>query len=291
MPLAANSMSDPAVEAFTYSYPDAPAPSPGKIISGRYSRAADYHMRRRAGTRDWLITYTLSGEGCYRLGSFTHFCRRGQVVTLAPGTPHDYATAETGAPWVFFWAHFNPRLQWVDWLQRGEVHPGLHVLFISDSSTRLRLGQAFNRLVRDSGSMGIFQEDLAQNALEEILTLVARQHGRNARRFDPRIEMVLYRLEDSLGTPLAIAELAKMVSLSPSRLAHLFKEQVGDSVIEVHLKLRLRHASRLLERTPRSIGEIAGDIGFESPFHFSRQFKAYYGMSPSAYRKRCQGEA
>ena len=265
---------------------EAPAPPPGKIIAGYAAAAWGYHIRRSAGTRDWLITYTLGGQGRYRVGSFIYNCRPGEVVTLAPGISHDYATANPAMPWEFYWAHFNLRLGWANWLQRAEIHPGLHVLFISDRATRRRLKQTFKRLVQDSRSSSLFQDDLAQNGLEEFLILAARQAEQTARHLDARVEVVLRCLEENLSASVTIVELAELVSLSPSRLAHLFKEQMGDSIIELHLKLRLRHASHLLERTARPIGEIAEEVGFQSPFHFSRQFKIYYGMSPSAYRRK-----
>lgn len=268
---------------------EAPAPPPGKIIAGYAKTAWGYHIRRSAGTRDWLVTYTLGGEGRYRVGSFIYNCRPGEIVTLAPGTSHDYATAKSGMSWEFYWAHFNPRPNWANWLQRTEIYPGLQVLFIGDRSTRRRLIRTFKRLVQDSRRSSVFQDDLAQNALEEFLILAARQAEQSARHLDARVEVVLRRLEENLSASLTIVELAEVVSLSPSRLAHLFKEQLGDSIIEMHLKLRLRQAGHLLERTARPIGEIAQEVGFQSPFHFSRQFKIYYGISPSGYRKQYQG--
>src|SRR5262245_62878288 len=90
-------------------FAEAPAPPPGKIVAGHAEKAWGYHIRRSLGTRDWLITYTLSGEGRYQVGAFIYDCRPGEIVTLAPGTSHDYATATPVAPWEFYWAHFNPR--------------------------------------------------------------------------------------------------------------------------------------------------------------------------------------
>jgi AraC family transcriptional regulator of arabinose operon len=54
------------------------------------------------------------------------------------------------------------------------------------------------------------------------------------------------------------------------------------------LNLRLRQAARLLEFTSLSVGAIAREVGYLSPFHFSRQFKAYFGLSPSLFRQQVQ---
>jgi hypothetical protein len=48
----------------------------------------------------------------------------------------------------------------------------------------------------------------------------------------------------------------------------------------------LCHAAMLLERTNFSVGEVARQCGFASPFHFSRQFKAAFGDAPQRLRAR-----
>jgi AraC family transcriptional regulator of arabinose operon len=87
---------------------------------------------------------------------------------------------------------------------------------------------------------------------------------------------------------LTITALAQQVSLSPSRLSHLFKAQVGRSIIETMVSIRLHQTERLLKYTSLHIGEIAHEVGFQSASYFSRQFKAHYGLSPEAYRQQQQ---
>jgi AraC family transcriptional regulator of arabinose operon len=89
-----------------------------------------------------------------------------------------------------------------------------------------------------------------------------------------------------LGEPQDVPGLARLAGLSPSRFAHRFKEETGDSVIAYLMKLRLREGARLLEFSGRSVKEVAGDVGFESPFYFSRQFRRQYGQSPRAYLRK-----
>ena len=49
-------------------------------------------------------------------------------------------------------------------------------------------------------------------------------------------------------------------------------------------RLRLSQARRMLEFTNRPVGEIARSVGFQSSYHFSRQFKSSFGLSPQIYR-------
>ena len=96
--------------------------------------------------------------------------------------------------------------------------------------------------------------------------------------------MARQHLAEHLAAPQSIAGLAGVAGLSPSRFAHRFKADTGDSPIAYLTKLRLRQAARLLELRGRSVGEAARDVGFDSPFYFSRQFKKQYGVSPREYQ-------
>ncbi|MFN8493671.1 MAG: helix-turn-helix domain-containing protein [Caldilineaceae bacterium] len=284
----ANFMHDPATDHAVNNLPITPAPPPGVVVADLFGASYGYHVRRPHGTRDWLLTFTLDGEGCYQLADQTYHCQVGDIFILAPGTPHDYATASPAAPWTFYWAHFIPRSSWLEWLQLPALGPGLLSQTIDDARLRQRIEQAFARLLHDSRGIGAWQAELSANALEEILLLVAQQQAQTARSLDTRIETILLHVHHCFAEPINIGALAQRVALSPSRLAHLFKTQMGISLMEMVISLRLRQAARLLEFTSLTVGEIARQVGFQSPFYFSRQFKRYYGRSPSAYRQQTQ---
>jgi AraC family transcriptional regulator of arabinose operon len=138
---------------------------------------------------------------------------------------------------------------------------------------------------------GALQRELALNGLEEVLLLAVHENAQTGRRPpDPRVERVLELISHDLAAPHSLVTLAAEVGLSPSRLAHLFKHELGDSVTNTVLTLRLRQAARLLEYTSRRVGAIAGDVGFSSAFYFSRQFHRHFGLSPRAYRARMARE-
>ena len=71
---------------------DTPAPLPGLLVADFFSQGASYRSRRRMGTRDWLITFTVAGRGLYRLAGQEYGCGPGDVMLLQPGAPHDYGT-------------------------------------------------------------------------------------------------------------------------------------------------------------------------------------------------------
>jgi len=77
---------------------------------------------------------------------------------------------------------------------------------------------------------------------------------------------------------------AAKLNLSPNYLSDLLQKFTGKSTLEhIHLEL-VEKAKSLLWDTDHSISEIAYELGFEHPSHFTKVFKAKTGKSPREYR-------
>ena len=92
-------------------------------------------------------------------------------------------------------------------------------------------------------------------------------------------------MSSALGEEISIEGLAERVFLSPSRLAHLFREQMGVSIVRWREDQRIIRAKQLLHTTLLPIAVIAQQIGYDDQLYFSRVFKKRVGVSPSEYRK------
>ena len=72
--------------------------------------------------------------------------------------------------------------------------------------------------------------------------------------------------------------------MSPSHFAHRFSAVARVSPMRYLREVRLDTArSRLLGNGAR-VSEVAVAVGFESPAHFTREFKRRFGVSPSKTR-------
>lgn len=262
----------------------------GRLLADHFCVPFGYSTRRSKGSQDWLLTYTLSGSGVFKIGNDIRPCEAGDAVLLPPGTPHLYATQE-GTVWEFVWVHVVPPPHWSGLLQLTRSHGGLVYIPVGEETVKRRLLDAFHRTIRDSKDLHPYSAELAMTGVEEILLLLNRQQRHTSNpAIDPRVSDVLHILMHRMSEPHSVAALARSVSLSPSRLAHMFKEQVGESIIDMLSKIRLRQASRLLRFTTLQVNEIARDVGFPDPFYFTKQFKASYRVSPSEYRRQSVSE-
>lgn len=106
-----------------------------------------------------------------------------------------------------------------------------------------------------------------------------------SRLLDRRIQVVVMLLESSSHKQLAIEDMARLVNLSPGRLAHLFKSEMELTIQQYLTRLRLAKAKSQLESSFLSIKEIAASAGFSSVTRFVVCFKNVVGATPAHYRK------
>jgi AraC family transcriptional regulator len=104
---------------------------------------------------------------------------------------------------------------------------------------------------------------------------------------DSMVSQVCELIRQRLEGPITLAELARAVHRSPSRLAHRFREATGVPVRRFILWRRLRAAAEIAMRGS-SLTEAAHAAGFSDSAHLSRTFRSMFGIAPSFLFKRGQ---
>jgi AraC-like DNA-binding protein len=83
-----------------------------------------------------------------------------------------------------------------------------------------------------------------------------------------------------------IRELAIRFSLSVDQLEKLYRKVHGESIKQMLIRRKLEQAIDLMRTGTLNITNICERTGFENPLYFSRIFKQYCGLSPSAYQDK-----
>ncbi len=84
----------------------------------------------------------------------------------------------------------------------------------------------------------------------------------------------------------SVERMAERVSLSVSRFYQLYREIFGIAPQKDLQSTRVEHAKQLLLQGQHSVGEIAELTGYNSIYHFIRQFKLICGVTPGKYNAR-----
>ena len=129
---------------------------------------------------------------------------------------------------------------------------------------------------------------IAANLLENFFADFARysSSGLELRAVPPDGLLRAKRtIEQGYAEPLRLAGLARIAGYSPSHFSALFRRQFGLAPVAFLIRHRMQRAADLLQDKNRTVGEIAGQVGYADLFQFSKLSKKYFGRSPRSWRE------
>lgn len=95
-----------------------------------------------------------------------------------------------------------------------------------------------------------------------------------------RVAKAIRQLRRDFRAPLTLPELAKAAGMSATSFHQHFKAVTGTTPLQYQKDLRLIAARALLAEQRQSVTEAAFSTGYESPTHFSRDYRRKFGNSP-----------
>ena len=122
-------------------------------------------------------------------------------------------------------------------------------------------------------------EDAARTITALVRTLCAGPPP--LRKVDSRVAQALEKIRQKDVRKMSLEDAAKTVFLSPSRFAHLFKDEVG---LPFRRYLLWRKLSRAMEEFGRgaSLTSAAHAAGFSDSAHLTHTWRQMFGVSPTA---------
>lgn len=101
---------------------------------------------------------------------------------------------------------------------------------------------------------------------------------------DPVVGRALRMLHNNPAHPWTVASLADRTGVSRAALARRFHELVGEPPMAYLTSWRLALAADLLREPDATVGAVARQVGYGSPFALSAAFKRVHGRSPRDHR-------
>lgn len=236
------------------------------------------------GHHHFLITLITRGEGVQILnGEPIRFAPHDLFVlspadfhanVLAPGESYDYYGVK------FPYELLEARLSAFASLDRFPLHVRLSERAASRAESILSL------LVEECEHPARRAADALRRALiEELFILALRElperAGRSGSAF---INRTLGYLYSHFSESITVADAAAYVGYTPNYFNTLFKEAIGVPFGEHLRRLRLSYAHNLLATGEVGVTAAAAEAGFLSLSHFSRCFKAEYGITPQKFK-------
>ncbi|MEG3753714.1 AraC family transcriptional regulator [Psychromonas arctica] len=126
-------------------------------------------------------------------------------------------------------------------------------------------------------------QSLEKMMIEMFSKLLSEQIA--GEQIDPRIRAVLQSISDDLSQPLHVNQLAQLACLSPTQFKKVFKQCIGQSVLQYITEQRMEKAKALLTHTDIPVQLISEQVGYSDISAFSRRFSQFYQLSPRQIRR------
>ncbi|WP_329377665.1 AraC family transcriptional regulator [Streptomyces sp. NBC_01716] len=268
-----------------------PVPPLAPTLMARLGPAvADYPPGSAFGPRDagsYEFVWLLHGSARWVCGDLTVPLAPSALLLVRPGM-RDTFHWDTHRPTRHAYTHFRLR----PGVPGDEAPDDTDWPIVRDLSGR---GDPMAALCQYLLTLGATRPPAWERHAEETLRLLLLTfvHGPGTRAGahtlpEPLVAMmgaVRAHWSDGVARPLALARLARAAGVSESTLCRICRRQLGVSPVEGLERLRLARAEPLLWLSNLSLGAIAVQCGFADAYHFSRRFRAVYGMAPSAFRE------
>lgn len=271
----------------TAGYSWTPAHSPNYPLAQHPSA---YHFQWQQGRilQEFQLLYIIRGEGFFESAAAGRLpIKAGDAFLLFPGVWHRYApNPKTG--WDEYWIGFDgdvPRR-----LVRENVFSPKSPVFSPGLGKPWH--ELFTRAIESLELEPVGQHQILAGLAFEMLTrlhALEREEKLEAGLDDTIVRKTKYFIMERLKEKIDWEELARDLHVSYSSLRHAFQQHTGFSPYQYQLQLRLDKAKSLLNSTPQSVKQIASQIGFDCPYHFSNLFKRKTGLSPVAWRHDARG--
>jgi len=234
-----------------------------------------------------------------KIDEITYTMPEASILPLVSNQHFSFERSEELVAWQFnreFYCILNhdAEVGCVGFLFYGIHHPMFIKLDPAEVMEMEHLSHVFSEELQVKDN---FQGEMLRTLLKRVIiktTRIAKQQCESYRLF-PDEKMDLIRkfsliLEGNFKQEHEVKFYAAALNKSPKTLSNVFSllKQPAPSVL-IRNRIILE-AKRYLHYTNKSAKEIAYELGFESPAHFSRFFKQHTGINISGFRMTAQDD-
>ncbi|SFF29640.1 AraC-type DNA-binding protein [Paenibacillus catalpae] len=259
------------------------------VLFAGESQTKPSHQRGPKVYDFYLMHTVLEGKGEFSCGGSSYPLRAGHTFLIEPEQLVSYIS-DADEPWLYRWVAFNGphAAELVQSAGFSVASP------VSETSQIRRVGVLYNQIFSVFRKGDPAAHLKASGYLQLLLAEFCSVHqlsGDNTAlttmdETEKLMQQMIHYLSTQYAQPVSIEQMAESFGYNRAYLSRVFKRYTGESPITFLLKLRIDKARQMIrEREGLTIEQIAASVGLQDSLYFSKQFRRFYGLSPSAYRE------
>ncbi len=258
------------------------AHQPLEVVCGGWEHCEpDYRINRR-DFPFYSIEFVARGRGTLSMMGQNCKLRAGNVFTYGPGVPHAIST-DAADPFVKYFVDFTGR-QASGMLRQYSLAPGA-VVRISSPEAVLRI---FDDLIANGNTGSRFSSALCATLIQQLMLKIAETivvEDRSLTGSFTTYQRCREFIRDNARGLWTVKEVAEQCRVDEAYLCRLFRRYDDQSPYEYLMRLKMNIAAQKLKDSQMLVKQVAYELGYSDPFHFSRAFKRVFGLSPGAFRR------
>jgi AraC-like DNA-binding protein len=250
------------------------------VCGGVEHCAPDYGIRRETFPF-YSIEYVARGEGGLKLGRRNYELKPGIIFAYGPGV-RQHITSNPQKPLVKYFVDFAGT-QSAQWIQRAGLAPGK----VSQVFPPNEIQPLFDELIRSGQRDTRHSPELCRQLLEclGVKLLEARAPVQEAESAAYAAYQTSRQfVQEHFRRLRTLEQVAQECHLGTAYLCRLFRRYDHQSPYLFLTRLKMNEAAGQLQQPGALVKNVAADLGFANPFHFSRVFKSVFGISPDEFR-------
>ena len=250
------------------------------VVSGGCEHcSADYEIHRE-DFQYYSVEFVSGGKGRLRIGGRDHRLHPGIAFTYGPGVRHDIST-DADEPLVKYFVDFAGRR--AQGLLR-KIGDGIGTVVQTPVANDVMA--MFEDLMRSAVRDSRFAGRICALQVESLVLRIAETAVAPGAEVTPAFatyQRCRKAISDGYLTLSSLRDAARCCHVDPAYLCRLFRRFDHQTPYQYLMRLKMAHAAELLQRPGAMVKQVAGDMRFADPYHFSRAFKRVLGIAPGEF--------
>lgn len=237
------------------------------------------------------LIYITGASIRYQIYDSAMLLEKGDVLYTPPNTIYSAACVDEDRVPAFLYLYFEV-------FPHYEEQPFIHLM---ETSLKIRVFHALESPVEfyfhtiaeeyENKRPGYYHK-IHSYLMLLVMELLRRKDFSKDRQLTPvsgsNINLILNKatsyIAANIREPLRISHISHICGVSESGLYKIFSSVLGISPKEYVQDCKMKYASRLLRETNMTVTQVAREMGFANPNHFSNAFFKVTGKRPSSFK-------
>lgn len=224
--------------------------------------------------------YVARGKGSVLLNNRFYDLMPGTIFSYGPGIPQLIRT-DPDDPMVKYFVDFTGSKA-LNLMKQAGISPGM----IIQISKPAEFTETLDRLIKEGISSSSLRSQICSSLLKYLLFKTADiriPFGSIETRAFYSYQKCLQYINENYLALFTVEQVAQDCFLDKTYLCRLFKRFDRQSPYQHLVRLKMNKAAELLEEPGKLVKQVADELNYSDPYHFSKVFKRLHGIPPEEF--------